>query len=33
MGVHIIIKQMGKINPKNQAKTITFEKWLIVTPN
>jgi hypothetical protein len=24
---------MGKANPKNQAKIVTFEKWLIVTLN
>jgi hypothetical protein len=33
MGVCKIVKQMGRIDPKNQAKTVTFEKWLIVTLN
>jgi len=33
MGVRKIVEQMGKTNPKNQAQTITFEKWLIATPN
>jgi hypothetical protein len=33
MGVHKIIKQMGKIDPKNRQKNITLEKWLTVTPN
>jgi hypothetical protein len=33
MGMHKIVEQMGKANPKNQAKIVTFEKWLIVTLN
>jgi hypothetical protein len=33
MGMHNIIKQMGKIDPQNWAKIITLEKWLIMTPN
>jgi len=33
MSVHRIIKQMGKTNPKNQAKIITFKKWLTIKPN
>jgi hypothetical protein len=33
MGVHRIVEQKGKIYPKNQTKTITFEKWPIATPN
>jgi hypothetical protein len=33
MGVHKIIKQMGKTNPKNREKTVTLEKWLTVTLN
>jgi hypothetical protein len=28
-----IIEQMEKNNLENQAKIMTFEKWLIVTPN
>jgi hypothetical protein len=27
MDMHKIVEQMGKTNPKNRAKTITFEKW------
>jgi hypothetical protein len=30
MGVHRIIKQMGKINPTNQAKIVTSKKWLTI---
>jgi hypothetical protein len=33
MGMRRIVKQMGKVNPKHQAKTITPKKWLIVTLN
>jgi hypothetical protein len=33
MGVHKIIKQMGKTDPKNYAKIIILEKWLVVTSN
>jgi hypothetical protein len=32
MGMHKIVEQMGKINPENQAKIITLEKWLTMTP-
>jgi hypothetical protein len=31
--VRRIVEQMGNVNLKNPAKTITLEKWLIVTPN
>jgi hypothetical protein len=33
MGVDKIIEQMGKSNPKNQTKTMTPKKWLIMTLN
>jgi hypothetical protein len=33
MGMHRIVEQMGKVNSKNWAKIITFEKWLFMTPN
>jgi len=33
MGVCKIVKQMGRVDPNNQAKTVTLEKWLIVTLN
>jgi hypothetical protein len=33
MGVHRIIKQIEKVDPKNWAKIVTLEKWLIMTPN
>jgi hypothetical protein len=33
MGMHKIVKQMGKIDLKNQMKIITLEKWLIMTLN
>jgi hypothetical protein len=33
MGMHRIIEQMGNFDFKNQAKTITFEKWLTMTLN
>jgi hypothetical protein len=33
MGVHKIIKQMGKAHPKNQAKIVTPNKWLSMTLN
>jgi len=35
MGIDMckIVKQMGKINPKNRAKTIILEKWLIMMLN
>ncbi len=33
MGVRIIVKQMGKVDLKNWAKTVIHEKWLMVTPN
>jgi hypothetical protein len=33
MGMHRIVKQMGKVDVENWAKTITFEKWLTVTLN
>jgi hypothetical protein len=32
MGVHRIVEQMGKVDPKNKAKTVIPKKWLIVTP-
>jgi hypothetical protein len=28
MGVHKIVKQMKKIDPKNHVKIVTIEKWL-----
>ncbi len=33
MGMHRIFKHMGKIDPKNWAKIVILEKWLIMTPN
>jgi hypothetical protein len=33
MGVHKIVKWMEKYDLENRAKTVTFEKWLTVTPN
>jgi hypothetical protein len=33
MGMHKIVKQMGKVNPKNQTNTITPKKWLAMTLN
>ncbi len=33
MGVHRTVKQMGKGDSKKPKKTITFEKWLTMTPN
>jgi hypothetical protein len=33
MGMCKIIDQMGKVDLENWAKTITFEKWLIMTLN
>jgi hypothetical protein len=33
MGMHKIVEQMGKFDPKNWAKIITPEKWLIVITN
>ncbi len=33
LGVCRIVKQMGRIDPNNQVKIITFDKWLIVTLN
>jgi hypothetical protein len=33
MGVHKIVKHMGKADLKNRMKTITLEKWLTMTPN
>jgi len=33
IGVHKIIEQMGKVNPKNLAKIVIPEKWLIVPSN
>jgi len=33
MGMHKFVKKMGKVNPKNQFKTITPGKWLDVLPN
>jgi hypothetical protein len=33
MGMHKIIEQMRKIDSKNQAKTITPKKWLVMKLN
>jgi len=33
MGMYKIVEQMVKIDPENQAKIVTLEKNLIVTPN
>jgi len=33
MGMHKIVEQMEKIDPKNQTKIVTLEKWSTVTPN
>lgn len=33
MGMHIIIKQMGIVDQKNWAKSVTHEKWLTMPPN
>jgi hypothetical protein len=33
MGMHKIVKQMGNVDPNNRVKTVTLEKWLIVTLN
>jgi hypothetical protein len=33
MGMDRIVKQMGKVDLKNQAKIVIFEKWLIMTLN
>jgi hypothetical protein len=33
MGMHKIVKQMEKVDPKNLEKTIILEKWLITTLN
>jgi hypothetical protein len=33
MGMHKIIKQMGKAYPNNRVKIVTSKKWLTVTPN
>jgi hypothetical protein len=33
MGMHIIIEQMGKVDPKNRANIIILEKWMTVIPN
>jgi hypothetical protein len=33
MGVHKIVEQMGKVDPKNWVKIITTKKWLTMTPN
>jgi hypothetical protein len=33
MGMHKIVEQMGKVDPKNQTKIVILEKWLIMTPN
>jgi len=33
MGVHKIIKQMGKVDPENSTKIVLPEKWLIMTSN
>jgi hypothetical protein len=33
VGVCKIVEQMGRANPNNWMKTVTFEKWLTMTPN
>jgi hypothetical protein len=33
IGVHNIVKQMGKNNLENQTKPVTFENWLTMTLN
>jgi hypothetical protein len=33
MGVCRIVEQVGKADLKNQAKTVTLEKWLTMTSN
>ncbi len=33
MGMHKIVKQMGKADLKNRMKIVTPKKWLIVTQN
>jgi hypothetical protein len=33
MGVRKIVKQMGKVDLENQAKTVTPKKWLTMTLN
>jgi hypothetical protein len=33
MGVHKIVEQIGKVDPKNWVKIITPKKWLIMTLN
>jgi hypothetical protein len=33
MGVHRIVEQMRKVNPRNLVKIITPEKWLVMKPN
>ncbi len=33
MGVHKIVEQMGKADPKNWPKTITLNKWLSMILN
>jgi hypothetical protein len=33
MGMHRMIEQMGKADPKNRTKIVTLEKWMNVTLN
>jgi hypothetical protein len=33
MGMHKIIERIRKVDLKNRMKTVTLDKWLIVTPN
>jgi hypothetical protein len=33
MGMHKIVEQMEKVDPKNLKKTIALKKWLIMTLN
>jgi hypothetical protein len=33
VGMHRIVKQMGKVDLRNQTKIIVPEKWLIMTSN
>jgi hypothetical protein len=31
MGMHKIVKQMGKVDPENETKIVTLEKWPTMT--
>jgi hypothetical protein len=33
MGMHIMIEQMGKVDPNNCAKIVIPTKWLTMTQN